>query len=72
MQRKAMKPTEPPDSESRVQPLAGVRVLELGQLFAGLFHASMLAWFGAEVIKVEPPAMNNDRLAALHRDGVAA
>jgi len=36
-------------------PLAGVRVLELGQAIAGPFASSFLAWFGAEVIKVEPP-----------------
>ena len=36
-------------------PLQGVRVLELGQAIAGPFAASFLAWFGAEVIKVEPP-----------------
>ncbi len=37
------------------KPLAGLRVLELGQLLAGPFTASILAYFGAEVIKVEPP-----------------
>jgi formyl-CoA transferase len=37
-------------------PLAGVKVLELGQLIAGPFAAKTLADFGAEVIKVEPPA----------------
>jgi len=36
-------------------PLAGVRVLELGQLLAGPFAGAFLAYFGAEVIKVEPP-----------------
>ncbi|EUC12514.1 UNVERIFIED_ORG: formyl-CoA transferase [Burkholderia sp. CF145] len=36
-------------------PLSGVRVLELGQLIAGPFAAKMLAEFGAEVVKVEPP-----------------
>lgn len=36
--------------------LAGLRVLELGQLIAGPFAARMLGDFGAEVIKVEPPA----------------
>ncbi|NLD70977.1 MAG: CoA transferase [Limnobacter sp.] len=37
-------------------PLAGLRVLELGQLIAGPFAARMMADFGADVIKVEPPA----------------
>ena len=36
-------------------PLAGLRVLELGQLIAGPFAARMMADFGADVVKVEPP-----------------
>jgi len=36
-------------------PLEGVRVLELGVLIAGPFMGRMLADFGAEVIKAEPP-----------------
>lgn len=36
-------------------PLAGIRVLELGQLIAAPFAARLMAEFGAEVIKVEPP-----------------
>lgn len=36
-------------------PLAGVRVLELGQLIAGPFCGKTLGDFGAEVIKIEPP-----------------
>ena len=36
-------------------PLAGVRVIEMGQLLAGPFTASRLADFGAEIIKVETP-----------------
>lgn len=36
-------------------PLAGVRVIEMGQLLAGPFTAARLADFGAEVIKVETP-----------------
>ncbi|MDB4985754.1 MAG: formyl-CoA transferase [Myxococcaceae bacterium] len=35
--------------------LSDLRVLELGQLLAGPFASYMLAGFGAEVIKVEPP-----------------
>jgi formyl-CoA transferase len=37
------------------KPLEGIRVLEMGQLIAGPFAAKMLAEFGAEVIKIEPP-----------------
>ncbi|BFM14727.1 CoA transferase [Maricurvus nonylphenolicus] len=36
-------------------PLAGYRVIELGQLLAGPFTGCMLGYFGAEVIKIEPP-----------------
>lgn len=36
-------------------PLCGYRVIELGQLLAGPFAGCMLGYFGAEVIKIEPP-----------------
>jgi formyl-CoA transferase len=36
-------------------PLAGVRVVELGQLLAGPFTGRLLGDLGADVIKVEPP-----------------
>ena len=36
-------------------PLAGIRVVELGQLVAGPFAGTLLGYFGADVIKVEPP-----------------
>ncbi len=36
-------------------PLWGLRVLEMGTLIAGPFAARLLAEFGAEVIKIEPP-----------------
>ena len=42
-------------SEAKPLPLAGVKVIELGQLIAGPFCARMLAEFGAEVVKIEPP-----------------
>ncbi|KAJ3125602.1 hypothetical protein HK098_008391 [Nowakowskiella sp. JEL0407] len=35
--------------------LEGIRVLELGQLIAGPFAGTLLAQYGAEVIKIEPP-----------------
>jgi formyl-CoA transferase len=36
-------------------PLAGVRVVEMGQLIAGPFCAKTLGDFGAEVVKIEAP-----------------
>ena len=40
---------------SQSRPLEGLRVIELGQLLAGPFAGTVLGYFGAEVIKVEPP-----------------
>ena len=37
------------------KPLSGIRVIEVGQLLAGPFAGTLLAYFGADVIKVEPP-----------------
>ena len=37
------------------RPLDGLRVIESGQLLAGPFAGTILGYFGAEVIKVEPP-----------------
>lgn len=54
-------------------PLAGVKVLELGSLIAGPYAGALLAQFGAEVIKVEPPD-GGDPLRSwrkLHRDGTS-
>ena len=47
-----MSTTSPPPAG----PLAGLKVLELGQLIAGPFAGKFFADFGADVIKVEPPA----------------
>ena len=40
---------------SKSRPLAGIKVLELGQLIAGPFAGKVFAEFGAEVIKIESP-----------------
>ncbi|MER0237677.1 CoA transferase [Fulvimarina sp. MAC8] len=42
-------------SASARKPLDGIKVLEMGQLIAGPFCGQLLADFGAEVVKVEPP-----------------
>ncbi len=43
------------DSTSAQLPLAGLRVIEVGQLLAGPWAGTILGYYGAEVIKVEPP-----------------
>jgi succinyl-CoA--D-citramalate CoA-transferase len=49
-------------------PLAGVRVVEMGSLLAGPFCGQLLADFGAEVIKVEPPGKGDPmRVWGRHR-----
>lgn len=42
-------------SEAAPGPLSDLRVVEMGQLLAGPFCGQLLADFGAEVIKLEPP-----------------
>jgi crotonobetainyl-CoA:carnitine CoA-transferase CaiB-like acyl-CoA transferase len=39
----------------RRAPLEGVRVLNLGTVIAGAYPGALLSYFGADVIKVEPP-----------------
>ena len=50
------------------RPLEGLRVVELGQLLAGPFTGTILSYFGAEVIKVEPPAGDPIRKWRIVRD----
>lgn len=43
------------DAKLNPAALAGLKVIELGQLIAGPFAAKLLGEFGAEIIKIEPP-----------------
>ncbi|KZT01487.1 CoA-transferase family III [Laetiporus sulphureus 93-53] len=45
--------------KSNELPLAGIRVLEIGQVIAGPFCGQLLGHFGAEVVKVEPPGVGD-------------
>jgi formyl-CoA transferase len=52
--------------------LAGLKVLELGQLIAGPFAAKTLADFGADVVKIEPPGAGDPlRKWRLLKDGTS-
>ena len=52
--------------------LAGLKVVELGQLIAGPFAAKTLADFGAEVVKIEPPGAGDPlRKWRLLKDGTS-
>ena len=53
------------------RPLEGLRVVELGQLLAGPFTGTILGYFGAEVIKVEPPSGDPVRQWRELRDGTS-
>ena len=52
-------PSPPPAAPPQPQALAGVRVVEMGQLIAGPFVGKTLGEFGAEVVKIEPPLIGD-------------
>jgi len=69
-----MMPTEPSQASASAPPgpLAGLKVLELGQLIAGPFAAKTLADFGADIIKVETPGTGDPlRKWRLLKDGTS-
>ncbi len=53
------------------RPLEGIRVIEMGQLLAGPFTGTILAYFGAEVIKIEPPGGDPIRGWRLVKNGTS-
>src|SRR5947199_75150 len=54
------------------RPLEGIRVLELAQVVAGPFCGTLMAEFGAEVIKTEMPGKGDDlRRLGPSEDGVS-
>lgn len=55
-----------------MEPLANLKVIEMGQLIAGPFAAKTLADFGADVIKIEPPKIGDAlRKWRLLKDGTS-
>ena len=65
-------PAATPAAAPPAPPLAGLKVLEMGQLIAGPFAAKTLADFGAEVIKIEPPGVGDPlRKWRLLKDGTS-
>ena len=55
-----------------MEPLANLKVIEMGQLIAGPFAAKTLADFGADVIKIEPPNVGDAlRKWRLLKDGTS-
>ena len=50
-----------PDASAKPLPLAGIRVLEFGHTILGPCCGMVLADFGAEVIKIEPPGGERTR-----------
>jgi formyl-CoA transferase len=47
------------ETSERQGPLTDLRVIEMGQLLAGPFCGQLMADFGAEVIKIEPPEVGD-------------
>jgi formyl-CoA transferase len=63
---------QPSRSAASGGPLAGLKVVELGQLIAGPFAAKTLGDFGADVVKIEPPGVGDPlRKWRLLKDGTS-
>jgi len=66
----ASEPTDSTVSTSSPGPLEGLRVIDVATLFAGPLAATVLADFGADVIKVEHPKGDPVRSHGFTKDGV--
>lgn len=53
-----------------VQPLSGIRVLEIGTFVSAPYCGKLFAGYGAEVIKIEPPGGDLSRAHGPFKDGV--
>ncbi len=69
---KAATSEEPAARDETPGPLAGLKVVEMGQLIAGPFAAKTLGDFGAEIVKIEPPGKGDPlRQWRLIKDGTS-
>jgi crotonobetainyl-CoA:carnitine CoA-transferase CaiB-like acyl-CoA transferase len=59
------------EEQSGALPLSGLRVLDVGTLFAGPMVATILADYGADVIKIEHPSGDSLRTLGWEKDGVS-
>jgi len=68
-QNQSLEETEMDKNTFTEPPLKGIKVLELGSLIAGPYAGSLLAQFGADVIKIEPPGKGDPlrRWRQLHK-----
>jgi crotonobetainyl-CoA:carnitine CoA-transferase CaiB-like acyl-CoA transferase len=63
------RPSDRPLDPAAAGPLVGIRVVEVGMLFAGPMSTAFLADLGADVIKVEPPGGDEVRKVGHFKDG---
>src|SRR5260370_18968031 len=64
-------PPRPPSVTDTPGPLNGLRVIDAGVLFAGPVIGTLLADFGADVIKVEHPRGDSLRTLGWQKNGVS-